>query len=86
MTGGAEHYNDRGIIPRTISYIFDKQKSRTDLQINVSISYIEIYNNDGYDLLDENHTSKNLSDLPKLIPRETQNEEIILTNLSIHKA
>lgn len=24
MTGGAEHYNDRGIIPRTISYIFDK--------------------------------------------------------------
>lgn len=52
----------------------------------MSISYIEIYNNDGYDLLDENHTSKNLSDLPKLIPRETQNEEIILTNLSIHKA
>lgn len=39
--------------------------------MNVSISYIEIYNNDGYDLLDENHSTKNLSDLPKVVPRET---------------
>lgn len=71
MTGGPERYQDRGIIPRTISYIFDLQKKRTDMQINISISYIEIYNNDGYDLLDENHTTKNLSDLPKVVPRET---------------
>ena len=86
MTGGPERYQDRGIIPRTISYIFDLQKKRTDMQINISISYIEIYNNDGYDLLDENHTTKNLSDLPKVVPRETQSEEIILNGLSVHKA
>jgi len=52
----------------------------------VSVSYIEIYNNDGFDLLDENHSTKQLSDLPKVIPRETQNEEIILSGLSVHKA
>ena len=71
MTGGPERYQDRGLIPRSISYIFDYQKKKSDLDINISISYIEVYNNDGYDLLDENHSTKNLSDLPKVIPRET---------------
>jgi hypothetical protein len=27
---------------------------------------MEIYNNDGFDLLDENHSSKNLYDLEKV--------------------
>lgn len=31
MTGGPERYQDRGIIPRSISYIFDQAKKRTDL-------------------------------------------------------
>ena len=52
----------------------------------MSISYIEIYGNSGYDLLDENHTTKKLEDLPPVIPRETENEEIILSGLSVHKA
>jgi len=30
MTGGAERYVDRGIIPRTLSYIFSETKKRTD--------------------------------------------------------
>jgi len=41
----------------------------------ISASYIEIYNNEGYDLLDENHATTNrLSDLPKVIPRQTEDE------------
>lgn len=52
----------------------------------MSISYIEIYNNSGYDLLDEKHSAKKLEDLSPVIPRETDNEEIILSGLSIHKA
>ena len=40
----------------------------------MSVSYIEIYDNSGYDLLDENHATKNLTDLPKVIPRETDDE------------
>lgn len=51
----------------------------------MSISYIEIYEGKGYDLLDENHKNSKLEDLPKVIPRETEDEEIILNGLSLHK-
>ena len=47
---------------------------------------MEIYNGKGYDLLDENHQSKQLSDLPKIIPRAINDKELILDNLSTHKA
>lgn len=52
----------------------------------MSISYLEIYGGSGYDLLDAEHTSKKLEDLPPVIPRETENEEIILSGLSVHKS
>lgn len=86
ITGGAEHYEDRGIIPRTLAYIFSETSKKKDTFFEISVSYLEIYNNEGFDLLNENHTSKNLHDLPKVIPRETENEEIVLTGLSVHKA
>jgi kinesin family protein 6/9 len=57
ITGGAERYADRGIIPRALSYIFGKIKKTTTHAYNVNVSYLEIYNNAGYDLLDENHSS-----------------------------
>ncbi len=66
ITGGAERYADRGIIPRTLSYIFSKAQKDTTQKLKVSISYLEIYNEAGYDLLDENHASKSLLDLPKV--------------------
>lgn len=40
----------------------------------------------GYDLLDEKHSSNNLHDLQKIQTYETENEEIILKGLSVHKA
>jgi len=86
ITGGAEHYEDRGIIPRTLAYIFSETSKKKDSFYEISVSYLEIYNNEGFDLLNESHTSKNLHDLPKVIPRETENEEIVLTGLSVHKA
>jgi kinesin family protein 6/9 len=86
ITGGAERYEDRGLIPRSLSYIFKATKERTDTVFKISISYLEIYNEDGFDLLDENQGTRNLSDLPKVIPREDQNERITLTNLSMHRA
>ena len=43
---------DRGIIPRTLSLIFDEFTKRSDMQYKVYISYLEIYNNQGHDLLD----------------------------------
>jgi kinesin family protein 6/9 len=86
MTGNPERYADRGIIPRTVSYIFSEVNRRTDHIFNISVSYLEIYNNDGYDLLSEDHTHKELSDLPKVVPLERGNGEFVLSGLSTHVA
>ena len=51
ITGGVESISMRGIIPRALSYIFEETKKRTLYTWKVYISYLEIYNNDGYDLL-----------------------------------
>ena len=72
MTGGAERYADRGIIPRSLSYIFGKIKRNSTHQHTINVSYLEIYNDSGYDLLDENHASKNLTDLPKVKVQENE--------------
>ena len=36
ITGGAERYNDRGIIPRTISYIFNEISKRNTSSYKVT--------------------------------------------------
>lgn len=51
MTGGSVSYEDRGIIPRTVSYLFEKINCIKNKKFEVSVSYMEIYNNQGYDLL-----------------------------------
>jgi kinesin family protein 6/9 len=38
------------------------------MQFTIRISYLEIYNESGYDLLDPNHETKKLEDLPKVYP------------------
>lgn len=72
MTGGTQSYDDRGIIPRTLSYIFNQKQQRNE-EIKVYLSYMQIYNGTGYDLFDENNDADNvkkkLSDLKKVIPR-----------------
>lgn len=47
---------------------------------------MEIYNESGFDLLDENHASKNLYDLPKVKMYEDKNGQFTLQNLSVHRA
>ncbi|CAG9334654.1 unnamed protein product [Blepharisma stoltei] len=85
ITGGAERYADRGLIPRSISYIFSEMRRKTDANYRVSISYLEIYNDDGYDLLYEDQSARNLHDLPKVIHREDANGNITLSNLSLRR-
>jgi kinesin family member 6/9 len=72
MTGSPEYYRERGLIPRTISYIFDRVKKESQNIFDISISYLEIYSNNGYDLLSEDHTNKALEDLPKVIPQQNE--------------
>lgn len=42
----------QGIIPRTLSHVFNEFRKRSDYSYQMHVSYLEIYNNDGYDLLD----------------------------------
>lgn len=54
MTGPKQHYQERGLIPRTLNHIFQEMKEdswQTPLA-TLRISYLEIYNETLYDLLD----------------------------------
>lgn len=86
LTGGPEKYSDRGIIPRAISKIFNEFRTRTDVSCKAYVSYLEIYNEQGFDLLDPSHDSKCLEDLPKVTMLEDAFGNYHLKNLSMHAA
>ena len=55
------------VSPRESRLCFDVislSLQRTDMQFNVYVSYLEIYNEAGYDLLDPSHETKALEELP----------------------
>ncbi|XP_017367264.2 kinesin-like protein KIF6, partial [Cebus imitator] len=86
ITGGAERYSDRGIIPRTLSYIFEQLRKDSSKIYTTHISYLEIYNECGHDLLDPRHEASSLEDLPKVTILEDPDQNIHLKNLSLHQA
>ncbi|NP_001275950.1 kinesin-like protein KIF6 isoform 3 [Homo sapiens] len=86
ITGGAERYSDRGIIPRTLSYIFEQLQKDSSKIYTTHISYLEIYNECGYDLLDPRHEASSLEDLPKVTILEDPDQNIHLKNLTLHQA
>ena len=51
MSGGQGDYKARGMIPRAIQEIFTEVNSRPDTEFNIRMSYLEIYNEQLYDLL-----------------------------------
>ncbi|XP_017332102.1 kinesin-like protein KIF6 isoform X2 [Ictalurus punctatus] len=83
ITGGAERYSDRGIIPRTLSYLYQHFSQDCSMMYTTHISYLEIYNEVGYDLLDPRHEASNLEDLPKVTIMEDPEQNIHLKNLSL---
>ncbi|ORX86405.1 kinesin-domain-containing protein [Anaeromyces robustus] len=82
ITGGAERYEDRGIIPRSLQFIFKEIQKRTDCEYSINISYLEIYNENGYDLLDSSREAKKLEDLPKVYLMEDDENRIHIRNLA----
>ncbi|UJR25470.1 hypothetical protein I4U23_006817 [Adineta vaga] len=86
ITGGPERYTDRGIIPRSLSYIFQQFGQHADQSHTVHVSYLEIYNENGYDLLDPKHEASKLEDLPKVLLMEDEDQNMHLKNLSVHAA
>ncbi|KAM9467074.1 kinesin-like protein KIF6 [Clarias gariepinus] len=83
ITGGPECYSDRGIIPRTLSYLYQHFSQDSSMVYTTHISYLEIYNEVGYDLLDPRHEASNLEDLPKVTIMEDPDQNIHLKNLSL---
>jgi len=54
MTGGAKRFADRGLIPRSVSLLFDVLGARVDRdEFEVSVSFYEIYKDTIVDLLSE---------------------------------
>eukprot|EP00731_Ephydatia_muelleri_P027714 Em0019g587a len=84
ITGGAERYNDRGIIPRAISYLFQQYEKTAGVIHSTHISYLELYNESGYDLLDPKHEGAKLEDLPRATMFEDGEGNVHLKNLSLH--
>ncbi|XP_064403567.1 kinesin-like protein KIF6 isoform X2 [Halichondria panicea] len=84
VTGGVERYSERGVIPRTLSYLFQQFQKSPDTMFTTHISYLEIYNDKGYDLLDPKHEASKLENLPKVTLLEDGGGTIHMKNLSMH--
>lgn len=82
ITGGVERVEERGIIPRSLHYIFNEIEKRSKTKYTIRISYLEIYNNDGYDLLSKSSNINKLEDLPRVIIRENSDKQLLLYNLT----
>ncbi|KAG5459789.1 MAG: P-loop containing nucleoside triphosphate hydrolase protein [Olpidium bornovanus] len=78
ITGGAERYADRGLIPRSIQFIFKEIARRADTSFQTHVSYLEIYNEIGYDLLDDSREHKKLEDLPYVLCSSFKNRGTFL--------
>ncbi|MCQ2816694.1 MAG: hypothetical protein MJ252_05435 [archaeon] len=60
---GANNFNYRGIIPRSISTLFEEIGKKPDYDIEVNISYLEIYNETVFDLLSPTPTFEQRGDI-----------------------
>jgi len=86
ITGGPERYADRGIIPRAISMLFASFHDDSNATCTCSISYLELYNEYGYDLLASDHDVEvsRLDDRPKVSMLEDEEGNYHFKNLSVN--
>lgn len=68
ITGGAESYEQRGLIPRILEHLFQYYQENTNREFSTRVSYLEIYNENGYDLLGipQKGNIQGMEDLPKV--------------------
>lgn len=82
ITGGPERYADRGVIPRVLTYLFEKFASHSERTFEAQVSYLEIYNDNGYDLLDPKHEVSKMEDLARVELLDAGSGDVYLKNLS----
>eukprot|EP00667_Euglena_gracilis_P003835 EG_transcript_3847 len=83
ITGGTTSFADRGIIPRAIAMIYQELNKQTEYEWSTRVSYLQIYNEKGSDLLNRGQDANNLDDLPKVTITEDA-DEVVLRGLEMH--
>jgi kinesin family protein 6/9 len=82
---GSKVWKERGIIPRMLIDIFKQIRKIKNYHYEIFISYLEIYNENAYDLLDRHHSEIDIENWRKIIVYEDNSGNIILKNLSMIK-
>ncbi|KAL4488373.1 hypothetical protein ABPG72_019223 [Tetrahymena utriculariae] len=83
---GSDSWAYRGIIPRVMTYIFDQiDERKNDYEFTVYASYMEIYNEKAYDLLNEDHLVSPIEQWNKVEFKRDNLGNIHLSNISLHE-
>ncbi|XP_052233464.1 kinesin-like protein KIF3A isoform X2 [Dreissena polymorpha] len=87
MEGSAKTYHSRGLEPRALSMIYQELEKRTTEDLSVHISYLEIYQDVGYDLLNPGaRTQSFVTPFPKVNVIEGPNGSCVVRNQTNHLA
>ena len=82
---GSKNWKERGLIPRILIDLFKTTREIKNYNFDIFISYLEIYNENAYDLLDKNHSEVELENWKKIIIYEDNYNNIMMKNLSMIK-
>jgi kinesin family protein 6/9 len=86
ITGGSS-YNQRGVIPRVLTEIFSRvgevQEEADSISYKVFVSFLEIYNENAYDILDKNKQKKSLENWSKILIQDDEFGEAKMQNLRV---
>jgi kinesin family member 6/9 len=82
---GSKVWKERGLIPRMLIDIFKQIRKIKNYTYEIFISYLEIYNENAYDLLDRHHSEIDMENWRKIIVYEDNSGNIMLKNLSMIK-
>ncbi|KAL4224986.1 hypothetical protein ACF0H5_015681 [Mactra antiquata] len=87
VEGSAKTYHSRGLEPRSLSMIYKELEKRTTEDLSIHISYLEIYQDVGYDLLNPGaRTQSYVTPFPKVNVIEGASGSCVVRNLSSHMA
>ncbi|XP_064635817.1 kinesin heavy chain-like [Lineus longissimus] len=87
MEGTARLYRDRGLAPRAISMIYNALANQKDADNSIHMSYLEIYQEVGYDLLNPAaRNSSAVTPFPKVVVLDCMGGSCLVKNLSSHLA
>ena len=82
---GSKNWKERGLIPRILIDLFKTTREIKNYNFDIFISYLEIYNENAYDLLDKNHSEVELENWKKIIIYEDNYNNIMMKNVSMIK-